>query len=93
MNFSLNGMQVNSCSAAPPEQAQNSNESGGPGGIFAALPEVVSREAKILQKQAQKQAKMQRWLASGDPILEAEARQWLTASSLAPPNPHRDPHT
>ena len=85
--------ELDSCSAAPPEQAQNSDESGGSGGIFAVLPEVVSREAKVLQKQAQKQAQMQRWLASGDPILEAEAGQWLTASSLALLKPHRDPHT
>jgi len=78
-------------SAAPPEQAQDSNEFGGFGGFggsFAVLPEVVAREAKILQKQA----KMQRWLVSGDPILEAEARQWLTAASLAPPKPHRGTH-
>jgi hypothetical protein len=71
-------------SAAPAEQAQDSNETGGSGGIFTALPEVVVREAKTPQKQIQRQAQMQRWLVSGDPILEAEARQWLTASRIDP---------
>ena len=69
-------------SAAPPELAPELKESGGSGGISTASSPLLPRKAPNEKKRSAQEAQMQRWLVSGDPILEAEARSRLAASAL-----------
>ena len=68
-------------SAAPPEQAPDIQELGGSGGISTASSSPLPRKALDEKKRSAQDEQMQRWLVSGDPILEAEARSRLVTST------------
>jgi hypothetical protein len=64
---------------APQGQAVGSSEVGGSGGFSTGVPgESVSQKSHRVEQQL---AKMQVWLASGDPILVTEAQQFFTAQA------------
>ena len=69
-------------SAAPPEQAPEPKELGGSGGISTASSLPLLRKVPDKQKRSAQDEQMQRWLMSGDPILEAEARSRLSAPAI-----------
>ena len=69
-------------SAAPPEQALDLKELGGSGGISTAFSLPLLRKVPGKQKRSAQDEQMQRWLMSGDPILEAEARSRLSAPAI-----------
>jgi hypothetical protein len=69
-------------SAAPPEQAPEIKELGGSGGISTASSLSLSKNVLNEKKRSAQEEQMQRWLVSGDPILEAEARSQLSASAI-----------
>ena len=69
-------------SAALPEQALDSKELGGSGGISTASSLPLPKKASDEKKGSVQDKQMQRWLTSGDPILEAEARSRLSASAI-----------
>jgi hypothetical protein len=69
-------------SAAPPEHAPELKELGGSGGISTASAPPLPRKAPNEKKRSSQAEQMQRWLVSGDPILEAEARSRLAASAI-----------
>jgi len=69
-------------SAAPLEQAPDIKELGGSGGISTASALPLPRKLPDKQKRSAQDEQMQRWLVGGDPILEAEARSRLSASTI-----------
>ena len=69
-------------SAASPEQAPDIKELGGSGGISTASSLPLLRKVPDKQKRSAQDEQMQRWLMSGDPILEAEARSRLSAPAI-----------
>jgi len=74
--------ELDSRSAAPPEQAPELKELGGSGGISTASSLPLLRKVPDKQKRSAQDEQMQRWLMSGDPILEAEARSRLSAPAI-----------
>ena len=79
--------ELGSRRAAPPEHAPEPKELGGCGGISTGSPLPLLRKAPKGRKLSAQDAQMQRWLVSGDPILEAEARSRLSASAIRPALP------
>ena len=74
--------ELDTCSAAPPEQAPDIKESGGSGGISTASSPPLPRKVPDEKKRSAQEEQMQHWLVSGDPILEAEARSQLCAFAI-----------
>ena len=69
-------------SAAPPEHALDSLEVGGSGGISTASSPPVPKKLPFVQESSAQAKQRQRWLNSGDPILEAEARSQMPAVTI-----------
>ena len=79
----IGAKELETCSAAPSEQAPDIKELGGSGGISTASALPLPRKALDEKKRSAQDEQMQRWLVSGDPILEAEARSRLPASAIS----------
>ena len=77
----IGAKELEARSAAPPEQAPDTKELGGSGGISTASSSSLPRKALNEKKGSAREEQMQRWLVSGDPILEAEARSRLVTST------------